>query len=255
MANRRLTIRKIKEILRLRYEAGRPIRQISSSAGISVGSIQKLLEKAAQAQLSWSLPEEMGDAALSQLLYPGSCVDVQGELPLPDWNKIYQELKRKDITIQLLWEEYGAQHPGRSYSYPRFCSLNRNWKARQKHSMRQTHQAGHKCLVDYCGCTVAVHDSQTGKVRQARVFFGVLGASNYTSAAASWGADAARLAGKPYPDGQFLWWLQRDHGLRQSQSGREQSLPLRSATESKLSAVGGALWRCSTAGASSPSSG
>ena len=67
------------------------------------------------------------------------------------------------------------------------------------------------------------------------------------------GADAARLAGKPYPDGQFLWWLQRDHGLRQSQSGREQSLPLRPATESKLSAVGGALWRCSTAGPSSPS--
>ena len=64
------------------------------------------------------------------------------------------------------------------------------------------------------------------------------------------GADAVRLAGKPYPDGQFLWWLQRDHGLRQSQSGREQSLPLRSATESKLSAVGGALWRCSTAGPS-----
>ena len=72
--------------------------------------------------------------------------------------------------MQLLWEEYGAQHPGRSYSYPRLCALNRNWKARQKRSMRQTHQAGHKCFVDYCGCTVAVHDSQTDNVRQAQVF-------------------------------------------------------------------------------------
>ena len=98
-------MRKIKEILRLRYEAGRSIRQISSSAGISVGSIQKLLGKSTQAQLSWPLPEEMGDAALSHLLYPGSCVDVRGELPLPDSNQIHHKLKRKDITMQLLWEE------------------------------------------------------------------------------------------------------------------------------------------------------
>ena len=118
--------------------------------------------------------------------------------------------------------------------------------------MRQTQQAAHKCFVDYCGCTVAVHDSQTDKVRKAQVIFGLLGASNDTYAVASW-ADSAQLAGKPYPDRQFLWWLQRDHGLRQSQRGREQSLPLRSATESKLSAVGGALWRGGTAGASPPS--
>ena len=71
-------MRKIKEILRLRYEAGKSIRQINCSAGISVGAIQKLLEKTAQAQLSWPLPEGMGDAALSQLLYPGSCVGVRG---------------------------------------------------------------------------------------------------------------------------------------------------------------------------------
>ena len=179
-------MRKIKEILRLRYEAGRSIRQISSSAGISVGSIQKLLEKCAQAQLSWPLPEEMGDAALSYNLYLGSCVHVRGELPFPDWNQFHHELKRKDKTMQLLWEEYGAQHPGRSYSYPRFSALNRNWKARQKRSMRQTHQAGHKCYVDYCGCPVAVHDSQSDKVRQAQMFFGVLGASDYTYAEASW---------------------------------------------------------------------
>ena len=134
-------MRKIKEILRLRYEAGRSIRHTGGSAWISVGSIQKLLEEAAQAQLSWPLPEGMGDAVLSQLLYPGWYVGVRGKLPLPDWNKIHCELKPKDITLQLLWEKYGVQHPGRTYSYPRLCALNRNWKARQKRSMRQTHQA------------------------------------------------------------------------------------------------------------------
>ena len=154
--------------------------------GFGVGAIQKLLEEAAQPQLSWPLPEGMGDAVLSQLLYPGWYVGVRGKLPLPDWNKIHCELKPKDITLQLLWEKYGVQHPGRTYSYPRLCALNRNWKARQKRSMRQIHQAGHKCIVDYCGCTVAVHDSQTDKVRQAQVFFGALGGSNYTYAEASW---------------------------------------------------------------------
>ena len=88
-------MRKSKEILRLRYEAGRSIRQTSDSAGIGVGAIQKLLDEAAQPQLSWPLPEWMGDAVLSQLLYPGSCVGVRGELPLPDWNQIHHELKRK----------------------------------------------------------------------------------------------------------------------------------------------------------------
>ena len=60
-------MRKIKEILRLRYEVRRSIRQTRGSARISVGAIQKLLEEAAQAQLSWPLPEGMGDAVLSQL--------------------------------------------------------------------------------------------------------------------------------------------------------------------------------------------
>ena len=156
---------------------------------------------------------------------------------------------------------------GRSYSYPRFYALNRNWKARQKRSMRQTHQAGYICFVDYCGYTVVkCHYSMTINNRCGARFANRQGASSAGDFRRVWriqrhlcrgklGADAARLAGKPYPDGQFLWWLQRDHGLRQSQSGREQSLPLRPATESKLSAVGGALWRCSTAGASSLSSG
>ena len=78
MANWRITKRKIKEILRLRYEVGRSIRQTSGSARISIGAIQNLLEVAAQAQLSWPLPEGMGDAVLSLLLYPGSYVGVRG---------------------------------------------------------------------------------------------------------------------------------------------------------------------------------
>ena len=194
----------------------------------------------------------MGDAALSHLLYPGSCVDVRGELPFPDWNQFHHELKRKDITMQLLWEEYGAQHTGRSYSYPRFCALNRNWKARQKRSMRQTHQSATNALLNTAFAPLRCTIRKRTRCVKRRWFSACL-AHPTTFMPRQVGADVARLAGKPYPDRQFLWWLQRDHGLRQSQRGREQSLPLRSATESKLSAVGGALWRGGTAGASPPS--
>ena len=157
--------------------------------------------------------------------------------------------------MQLLWEEYGAQHPGRSYSYPRFCALNRNWKARYRNAqcaklIRPTTNARLITVVAPLRCTIR----KPTRCVKRRCFSAYL-AHPTTLMPRQVGADVARLAGKPYPDGQFLWWLQRDHGLRQSQSGREQSLPLRSATESKLSAVGRALWRGGTAGASSLSSG
>ena len=121
--------------------------------------------------------------------------------------------------MQLLWEEYGAQHPGRSYSYPRLCALNRNWKARQKRSMRQTHQAGHKCflitVVAPLRCTIR-KPTRCVKRRCFRRTWRI----QLHLCRGKLEADAVRLAGKPYPDGQFLWRMQRDHGLRQSQSGR-----------------------------------
>ena len=187
MANRRMTMRKIRETLRLRHEARMSVRQISTHTDTSVGAIQNLLNKAARAGVGWPLPEELADEALVKLLYPSRSGAGRGEFQLPEWSTVHQELKRKDMTLQLLWEEYIAQHPGRCYSYSQFCALFVSWRARQKRSMRQTHRFGEKSFVDYCGCTVPVHDAEHGKVRQAQVFVGVLGASNYTYAEASWG--------------------------------------------------------------------
>ena len=178
-------MRKIRDILRLRLSAGLSIRQIKSSTQVSVGSIQKLLARAEELELSWPLPEELDDSRLAQLLYPGTDSSVSSRFQVPDWPEMQQALKHKAMTKQLLWEEYTQQYPNRCYSYSQFCDRYRRWLKKQKRSMRQVHRAGEKCFVDYCGPTVPIVQPSTGEVRGAQVFVGVLGASNYTFAEAT----------------------------------------------------------------------
>lgn len=185
MPAKRMTMRKIRDVLRLRLAAGLSIRQIKDSTKISVGAIQKLLSKADALGLSWPLPAELDDSQLARLFYPAADTTASTRYQVPDWAVLQQELKRKDMTKQLLWEEYTQQYPNRCYSYSQFCDRYRQWWGQQKRSMRQTHRAGEKCFVDYCGPTVPILCASTGEVRQAQVFVAVLGASNYTYAEAT----------------------------------------------------------------------
>lgn len=186
MAAQRTTMRKIREILRLRWAGGLSIRQIRASTKASIGAIQQLLTRAEAVGLAWPLPDELDDAGLARLLYPGADSRVSSRYERPDWAAIHQELKGKGVTKQLLWEEYAEQYPNRCYSYSQFCERYRQWQRQQKRSMRQLHQAGEKCFVDYCGQTVPIVDRHTGNIHAAQVFVGVLGASNYTFAEATW---------------------------------------------------------------------
>jgi len=179
-------MRKIREVLRLRLDAGLSIRQISASTKASVGAIQKLLSQADALNLNWPLPEDLDDGCLAALFYPGTDPTPSTRYQVPDWATVHQELKRKGMTKQLLWEEYTAQYPNRCYSYSQYCDRYRHWLKQQKRSMRQTHKAGEKCFVDYCGPTLPIINPQTGEVRTAQVFVAVLGASNYTYAEATW---------------------------------------------------------------------
>ena len=179
-------MRKIREVLRLRLDAGLTIRQIRDSTKVSVGAIQGLLAQAKELELSWPLPEDLDDTQLARLFYPDAQTRVSVRFQIPDWATVHQELKRKGVTLCLLWEEYTARYPNHSYSYSQFCDRYRRWRAQQKRSMRQHHRAGEKCFVDYCGPTVPIIDPHSGEMRTAQVFVAVLGASNYTYAEASW---------------------------------------------------------------------
>ena len=178
-------MRKLRDVLRLRLEAGLSYRQISTSTRVSLGFIQKILTKAEALELSWPLPPELDDNQLARLFYPRADTRSSARHQMPDWPSVHQELKGKGVTKQLLWEEYTQQYPNRCYSYSQFCDRYKRWQRLQKRSMRQHHKAGEKCFVDYCGKTIPIVCANTGEVRQAQIFVAVLGASNYTYAEAT----------------------------------------------------------------------
>ena len=186
MPQPRIKMRRIREVLRLHFESGRSIRQISASTKTSVGTIQKLLKHARQHNLTWPLPADLDDTRLALVFYPKANVSNSKRLVVPDWPQIHQELKRKAMTKLLLWEEYCEAHPTRCYSYSQFCDLYAKWRRQQKRSLRQTHKAGEKVFVDYAGLTIPIVDRHTGEVLiDAQMFVGVLGASNLTYAEAT----------------------------------------------------------------------
>jgi transposase len=177
---------KIKEVIRLKA-ASLPLRTIASASKLSLGAVAKYVKAAEQAGLSWPLPTDLTDDALHRLL---SGIDqpttASDRYVTPDYATIHQELKRKGVTLQLLWHEYRAEHGAAGYAYSQFCTLYRQFKQSLKRSMRQTHQAGEKLFVDYAGQTVAITDPASGEIRTAQIFVAVLGASNYTFAEATW---------------------------------------------------------------------
>jgi transposase len=183
MPGARLPMRKIRDVLRL-CAAGMSKRQIATSLGVSATAAGECLRRARRAGLGWPLPEGLTDEALELRLYPPSTV-AKDRRPRPDWAAVHRELRRAGVTLQLLWEEHRAAYPD-GYGYSRFCELYRAWEARLSPTMRQSHVAGERMFVDYAGTTLEVIDASTGEARTAQLFVGVLGASNYTYAEATW---------------------------------------------------------------------
>ncbi|MBE3598635.1 MAG: DDE-type integrase/transposase/recombinase [Limnochordaceae bacterium] len=188
MAQRRVSVRKIREILRLHHVAKLGVRAIGRSCGLSHSTVAEVLRRAEAAGLSWPLPEEMDDAALEAALY-GPTAPAQTRHPMPDMDHLYRELRsRKGVTLRLLWLEYKQAHPD-GYQYSRFCELYRRWAKTLDVSLRQVYRGGEKMFVDFAGETIPVVDPQTGQVRPAYLFVAVLAASHYTFAKPTWAQD------------------------------------------------------------------
>jgi len=184
MANNRLSMRKITEALRLHYECGRTQREISRAIGASPTTVGEYLRRAKAAGLGYPLPAELDESALEQRLFPPP-VPADVVRAEPDWVMVHSELRKKSVTLELLWQEYKSNHPD-GYRYSWFCEHYRLWAGKLSVSMRQTHTPGEKLFVDYAGQTMPVIDGSSGEIRQAQLFVAVLGASNYTFAEATW---------------------------------------------------------------------
>ena len=184
MANRRLSMRKIKEVLRLRWELGLGHRQTGRICSISHNTVTEYEQRALTAGLSWPLPADLDDQALAALLFPSPTIPVSHQpRPVPDWSEIHEELRRPDMTLQLLWQEYREQHP-QGYRYSQFCELYRRWAKKLDWCLRQEHRAGEKLFVDFSGQGIPVTHPETGEITFHTLFVAVWGASNYTYAEA-----------------------------------------------------------------------
>lgn len=182
MTRKNLSMKRIKEVLRLKQE-GLSDRQIASACNLTHPTVAKYLRRAAAVGLSWPLPDGISDTKLKhQMFGPPPTGEPR---PAPDWAEVHRELSRKGVTLRLLWEEYRLAEP-RGYGYSRFCDLYRVWCGRLDVTMRQTHRPGEKAFVDYSGLTAQVIDRRTGELQEAQVFVATLGASNLTYVEATW---------------------------------------------------------------------
>jgi transposase len=179
-------VKDLRSILRLTYEQGLSVRAISERLQISKTSVSTYLLRAREAGLSWPLaPIYESEAALQRALFRRVGRPPQ-DLSEPEWPRVAQELKRKGVTLTLLWQEYRAVHPD-GYGYTWFCEKFDVYQRRANPTYRHRHAAGAVMQTDYAGPTVEVIDPQTGEVRAAQIFVAVLAASSLTFAMASFG--------------------------------------------------------------------
>ena len=184
MPAERLSMRKVREVLRLKHALGMSYRKISEATGVGKTQAAEYVRRAQVAGIAWPVPEGVDDSELDRRLFPVG-EDSMRTRPAIDWPGIQTELKRRGVTLALLWQEYLAEHPN-GYSYTRFCELHNVWRRTITATMRQTHLAGERLFVDWAGDTIGVVDPATGEVHQARIFVAALGASNFTYAEARW---------------------------------------------------------------------
>src|SRR5580704_11633755 len=187
MPAERVAMRRAREIIHLKFSACVPTREIAWRLGIAASTVRETLRRLESAGLNWPLPDDMTDGKLETALYTNRGTK-QGHRrhAEPDWPMVHRELKRKHVTLLIVWDEYIAENPG-GYSYSRFCELYRAFESRLPVTMRQTHAAGERLFVDYAGDGVpVVVDRLTGEIRKAQIFVAVLGASSFTFARAGW---------------------------------------------------------------------
>jgi transposase len=185
----RLSMRKIRELLRLKH-LGRSQRQIASSLCVAVGTVCGQLRRVREAGMTWERAQEMTDTELESALFRDCGRNVAATRAAIDYSHIHEDLHRNGVTLQLLWSEYldrvAARGDGtKPYQYSQFCELYGAWRSRLQPSMRIVHRAGEKAFVDYSGKKPRLWDRETGEAREVELFVMVLGASNYTYAEAT----------------------------------------------------------------------
>ena len=147
MAKMRVSMRKIREVLRLTRELGLSVRQVREATGVGKTAVSEYVSRARVVGITWPIPPEISDAELERRLFVPAGFHDGPTRTVPDWSKVHEELKRRGVTLQLLWEEHRAECAD-GHGYSQFCELYSQWRKRLSPTMRQTHVAGDKLFVD-----------------------------------------------------------------------------------------------------------
>lgn len=178
-------MRKLREIARLRFEAGRTLAEIAAAAGVSRSTVQETLVRLTKSGLQWPWPVDADEAQIETLLYtPHAGRKKSAEPGVPDFQRMHTELGRKGVTRRLLWREYRQEHP-KGLSYSQFCDRFRDWRGSQNVVLHQVHAPGEELYVDYAGLTMPITDRLSGEISKAQIFVAALGHSSYTFAEAT----------------------------------------------------------------------
>lgn len=193
MPRKRLSVRQIKEVLRLKA-AGLSLREIERSTGAARTTVHEYIVRAACAGLSWPLPEGLGDQALEEALFPPLTAELARRRPVPDWVEVHRELRAgRHVTLRLIWLEWRAANPD-GLGYTQFCAHYRAWLATKDVVMRLNFAPGARMFVDYSGDKVPV-SGKDGETYQAEVFVATLGFSGMVYAEAQASQDLSNWVG------------------------------------------------------------
>jgi transposase len=179
MPKQRMSLRMIKDVIRLKWHAQLSHAHIAAALKISKGVVAKYVGLAIAAGLDWETVQHWSEQQLSTALQPRSAAALP--VVVPDWGRVHRELDRKGVTLMLLWQEYVAAHPDdRTWRYTQFCGHYKAFAATLKRSMRQHRRAGEKMFIDYAGSTVPLRGGA-----RAQVFVSAMAASSYVFACAT----------------------------------------------------------------------
>ena len=171
-------MRKIREVLRLRFECGRSYTEIAASAAIGETTVHDYLRRARAASFTWEMARELTDAEVDARLFTGLSRSEPPARVAVDFGWVHRELSKVGVTLQTLWLEYrdgaAGAAPAKPYEYSRFCALYAQWRKHLSVSMRQVHRAGEKVFIDYSGKKLHVADPTTGELSEVELFVAVL---------------------------------------------------------------------------------
>jgi transposase len=188
MPRRHIDMKKIREVLRLRYGHKSSVHDIADACKISTSTVHEYLYRSEAARLIWPVPESLSDEELDQLLFPPRPRKGELQRPLPDFEHFRSELSRKGVTLLLLWKEYRREFPD-GYGYSRLADLYKEWEKKGGERMLQRHRAGEKLFVDFAGLKAKLTDPETGEVQDVSVFVAAMGSSQMLYARACKGED------------------------------------------------------------------